>query len=76
MRLHGSIAANLAAAIESAKRLRGLPVHNDTLQFWRHLLSHARAEKRTLSPEDAAALDPLIAELQSQLAAREQYPLP
>jgi hypothetical protein len=73
MKLHGSIATNLSAAIDSAKRLRGSPVHNDTLKFWRDLLSCARAEKRALGPDDAAALDPLIAELQSQLAAREQH---
>ncbi len=73
MKLHGSIAANLSAAVESAKRLRGSPVHNDTLEFWRDLLSLARAEKRTLSTDDAAALDPLIGELQSQLAARAKF---
>ncbi len=73
MKLHGSIATNLSAAIDSAKRLRGSPVHSDTLQFWRDLLSHAGAEKRTLSTAEAAALDPLIGELQSQLAAREQH---
>ena len=73
MKLHGSIATNLNVAIESAKRLRGSPVHNDTLEFWRDLLSHARAEKRILSKDDAAAFAPLIGELQSQLAAREQH---
>ena len=76
MKLHGSIVSNLAAAIESAKRLRGSPVHSDTLEFWRDLLSHARAEKRTLSTDDAEALDPLIGELQSQVAAREQHASP
>ena len=73
MKLHGSIATNLTAAIDSAKRLRGSPVHDDTLKFWSDLLSHARAERLTLSTDDAAALDPLIGELQSHLAAREQY---
>ena len=73
MKLHGGIATNLDAAIDSAKRLRGSPVHGDTLRCWRDLLSDARAEEGTLSPEDAAALHPLIGELQSQLAAREQY---
>ncbi len=44
MELHGSTEANLVAALRSANRLRGHPVHGDTLKFWADLVRHARRE--------------------------------
>ena len=73
MKLNAAIAEELGAAICSAERLRGSPVHGDTLQFWRDLLGQARAAKRNLAADQAAIIEPLIGHLQCQLAAREQH---
>lgn len=70
MQIEGTISTNLKAAIASADRLRGHPVHGDTLQFWRDLLSHARASLSSCDGE-AAGIEPLVGELQSQITARE-----
>ena len=69
MKIHGSIGDNLTAAVRSARRLRAHPVHADTLEHWRDLLHHARQELAlgTAPPE---AIEPLIAELETELAAR------
>lgn len=67
MKLHGSIANNLASASQSARRLRGHPVHEDTLAHWRALLEHARSQLSKGSPEP---LEPLILELANALADR------
>jgi hypothetical protein len=68
MKLHGTIADNLQAALASAKRLRGHPVHNDTLTFWRNLVAKAHSEM----PQQARAaeVETLIATLEGELAAR------
>jgi hypothetical protein len=68
MKLHGSIADNLQAALASAKRLREHPVHKDTLTFWRDLVAHARAEM----PEQTrpAEIENLVATLEGELADR------
>ena len=71
MLLAGTISSNLKGAIASADRLRGHPVHCETLQFWRDLLAHARAEMRSSGPFEAEGIEPLVGELQSQLNARE-----
>lgn len=73
MKLLAGIAEELGAAISSAERLRGSPVHGDTLQLWRDLLGQARAEKRNLAADEAAVIEPLIGHLQCQLTAREQH---
>lgn len=72
MELAGTIAENLQAAIVSARRLRGHKVHADTLRFWMELLECARlkARRSALSPSDE--IYRLIADLQSELADREQ----
>lgn len=70
VQIEGSISTNLKAAIASADRLAGHPVHGDTLQFWRDLLSHARANLASCDGE-ARSIEPLVGELQSQLAARD-----
>lgn len=72
MELHGSIEDNLRSAVRSAERLRGHPVHADTMEFWRSLLAHARAEKRHSGTEASAPVEHLIAELQLLVSAHEQ----
>ena len=70
MELHGSTEANLIAAVRSARRLRGHPVHPDTLNHWRELLHHAR---RAIADEDfpeSDAMKQLVVELESELAER------
>ena len=70
MKLHGSIIENLSAAVQSAKRLRGQPVYNETLQFWRDLLAQGRAEKRA-NPVEQGTIQHLVAKLQSELSERD-----
>jgi hypothetical protein len=65
--LHGSIKNNLASAVQSARRLRGHPVHSDTLDHWRNLLEHAR---RQLASGSAEPIQLLVAELENELASR------
>ena len=67
MHPHGSIEANLASAVRSARRLQGHPVHADTLQHWTDLLHQAR---RQLSedPANREKLKQLVAELEMELA--------
>jgi hypothetical protein len=63
MELDGPITDNLRAAIASATRLRGHPVHKDTLLFWHELLSHAHAMQRRARVKEMEELEALIAEL-------------
>jgi hypothetical protein len=67
MELHGSIVNNLASALQSARRLRGHPVHADTLGHWKDLLDHARRELAAGSTEPVKSL---ILELENALADR------
>ena len=67
MDIHGSIAKNLSAAVQSARRLSGHPVHADTLSHWTDLLHHARRE---LAAGSSEVLQSLILELESELADR------
>jgi hypothetical protein len=69
MELHGSVEGNLTAAIRSARRLRGHPVHADTLNHWTDLLHEARRELGTGS-ESTQGIEQLIADLESELADR------
>jgi hypothetical protein len=64
MELHGSTEANLAAALRSANRLRGHPVHGDTLKFWSDLVRHARRELSSSVMLPSDTLIRLIAELE------------
>jgi hypothetical protein len=61
MRIEGTIRANLLAAIASARRLRGQPVHDDTLEHWRGLIAHAR---------NGGCEADLLGELEAELAGR------
>ena len=67
MDLHGSIANNLTSALRSARRLRGHPVHADTLDHWTDLLHHARRDLTGGSSEPILAL---ILELEQEMAER------
>jgi hypothetical protein len=67
MELDGTILNNLASAVQSARRLRGHPVHPDTLAYWTQLLHHARREMGENSSE---TLLPLILDLEQEMAER------
>jgi molybdate-binding protein len=71
MKLHGSIRENLAAAVRSARRLRGQLVHADTLKHWNDLLHHARAELAS-GTGDRQLIEPLVAELETEIAGRSR----
>src|SRR3982751_4259480 len=64
MQIEGSIRANLIAAIASAKRLRGHPVHSDTIKYWRQLLDYAR---RVSTQPQAEVFGDLMVELETEL---------
>ena len=67
MELHGTLAKNLTSAVQSARRLKGHPVHADTLGHWNDLLNRARQELANGSTEPIQAL---IVDLENQLADR------
>ena len=69
MELHGSVEDNLMAAVRSARRFRVHPVHADTLKHWDDLLKHARREIESRNG-DRRSLEPLIVELETEIAAR------
>jgi hypothetical protein len=71
MEMHGTVEANLISAIASVKRLRGHPVHADTVAHWSHLLHHAQRELATDGSPDRQALMQLVGELEAELAHRE-----
>jgi hypothetical protein len=54
MEIHGTLERNLRNALNSAKRLKGRPIHADTIQFWSDLVREARANRAAvehLNPE-------------------------
>jgi hypothetical protein len=65
MQIEGSVRANLIAAIASARRLRGRPVHNDTIKYWSQLLDHAR---RVSTQPQAEVFGDLMTELETEVA--------
>lgn len=65
MRIEGSVRANLIAAIASARRWRGRPVHRDTVEHWHRLLDYGRDVSRRPFGE---AVGDLVAELEMELA--------
>jgi hypothetical protein len=67
MEIHGSITNNLTSAVQSARRLRGHPVHADTLDHWRDILDHARQE---LAKGSTEPIEALVVELENELADR------
>lgn len=70
MQLHGSTEGNLMSAIRSASRLRGHPVHADTLKYWGDLLRHARGELSSSAALPSESLTQLVAELELEIVRR------
>jgi hypothetical protein len=68
MELHGTLAHNLQLARDSSRRLRGHPVHRDTLAFWSDLIGEARASRAEGDAADDTDVDRLIAELEMAIA--------
>ena len=64
MRIEGSVRANLIAAVASARRWRGRPVHRDTVDHWQRLLDYGRLVHRQSCGE---AVGELVAELEAEL---------
>ena len=73
MELHGTIEQNLVSAVRSAKRLRGQPVHRDTVGHWKSVLSCAESELSVDQSSSRESLDRLVAELRTEIAVREKY---
>jgi hypothetical protein len=67
MKLHGSTEGNLSAALISARRLQGVPVHHDTLRYWSNLVQHADEELSACAALPPEPLTRLTAELRSEL---------
>ena len=61
MRIEGTVRANLIAAIASARRWKGRPVHKDTIDHWRRLLEHGRRPC-------GESVNDLVAELETEMA--------
>ena len=70
MKLHGSTEGNLMSAIRSASRLRGPPVHPDTLKYWSNLIGHARDELSSRVGLPPESLGRLVADLELEIARR------
>jgi hypothetical protein len=64
MRIEGSVRANLIAAVASARRWRGRPVHKDTVDHWRRLVDYGRLVERQPCGE---AVSDLVAELEAEV---------
>jgi hypothetical protein len=64
MRIEGTVRANLLAAIASARRWRGRPVHKDTIEHWRRLVEYGR---RADCQSRGEVVDDLVTELETEL---------
>jgi len=69
MKLHGSLQANLEAALLSARRLRGQRVYPDTLAYWIALAAAAWSEVAASSGPQSSILTRLAADLDIEIAA-------
>jgi hypothetical protein len=69
VQIQGSIRTNLLAAISSARRHRGLPVHADTISHWRRLAAYARHV--SVQPQ-AEVFGDLLAQLDEELTRTHQ----
>jgi hypothetical protein len=65
MRMEGSLRSNLLAAIASVRRLRGRPIHDDTIAYWQRLLEYGR--RNSTQPLSDPVVD-LVAALETELA--------
>jgi hypothetical protein len=70
VKLSGNILTNLRGAVQSATRLRGRPVHVDTLDYWRQLLKEARRQARLCETARLPPLETLIEKLSAEVAER------
>jgi hypothetical protein len=68
MEVHGDIAPNLGAAVQSSRRLKGHPIHRDTLQFWSDLIAEARSRRAAGEVLDDPEVAEAIAELEVVIA--------
>lgn len=68
MDLYGTLSTNLTNALLSARRLRGHPVHGDTLEHWRKLIEHARRD--VTNNRSTESIRTLIIELENEMANR------
>ena len=69
MEIAGSLPENLAAAVASARRHAGHPVHHETVRFWADLLTHARQLKADGLVSNCG-VDQLIAALDEEVSKR------
>ena len=70
MKLHGTTEGNLISAIRSANRLRGSPVHHDTVKFWADLVAHARNELSSCAALPSASVRRLVSDLELEVSRR------
>jgi hypothetical protein len=77
MGLHGGIEANLVA-VGSARRLRGHPIHADTLQHWTELLHQASRQLARAPASVTETIKQLMADLRlsSRAALVERFRRP
>ena len=66
--MHGTLAHNLQLAVDSSRRLRGHPIHKDTLTFWADLIKEARARRAVGDETPDPSIAALIAELETVIA--------
>ena len=71
MKLHGSVEANLTAAIHSARRLRGRAVYPETISHWARVIEHARREPLASDEDADPVLVGLISDLETEIAERQ-----
>jgi hypothetical protein len=71
MDIHGTILANLHAAIASSARLPGQPVYSDTLKYWTDLLAEAQRLRPDTDQRSVATLDSLVERLGAEIAGFE-----
>jgi hypothetical protein len=69
MEIHGSIAQNIKAAVASSRRLKGHPIHRDTLKFWSDLIAEVRTRRASGELLDDPEVEEAIAELELVLAS-------
>jgi hypothetical protein len=67
MQISGSVHANLRAALQSARRLRGGPVHPDTVDHWTQLVAVARGEADAMQSFKTREL---MSDLEHEIRAR------
>ena len=70
MQLHGPIEDNLKAALASARRLRGHPVHLETLTHWNGLLHEARRTLLAVEGDRSSLIRRFVTELENETADR------